>query len=430
MLSWRAMAIHVPMVCWPPKSYVARLVRLALHGDVVPMSLYRRIFLVNDPEIVKVICQQPVALVSKQTYHYGQFAKCMGEGLLTLDGTSWSSARQRCQKAFWPDAIDAHDDLLDQHIDRWRHDWLAVAARNGYLDVHADIATRLFALSTEILLGVSLSNAQASETYALMASLVDQSVASPWLTMRAMATRFHRGVAKIDRWLLGIAQASHVRKSLLAPIVTALAQQKITKAQFLGEVKNILFGSFDTTSLCLTWGCYELARHESIQHQLATSMAAGTKKYATALEMYQGCDSVRHLIQEVLRLYPAVYGVERRLHEVPVALRHLFKANTLLRISPYLLHRHPRYWQHPEAFYPDRFKQDRPATHRYAYCPYLLGPRNCIGQHLANAIMAKVWSSLLPKVGLSLSAKAPIAMGARLTLRPAGPVVLKLGQRL
>lgn len=429
MLSWRAMAIHVPMMCWPPKSYVARLLRLASRGDVVPMSLYRRIFLVNDPEVVKIICQQPAALVSKQTYYYGQFAKCMGQGLLTLDGAPWSNARHRCQKYFWPDAIGVYDDLFDQHVARWRHDWLAVAARNGYVDVHADIARRIFSLNAAILLGVSLSSEKASEIHAMMAGLVDQSVTSPWLTMRGMATGFHRDVGKLDEWLLSIAQSSHGTQSLLAPVFAAFSQRKITKTQFLGEVKNVLFASFDTTSLCLTWGCYELACHESIQHRLAISMAASSQNDVRALAIYQSCDPVRHLVQEVLRLYPAVHGVERRLHEVPDALHHLFKANTLLRISPYLLHRHPRYWQHPEAFYPDRFKQAHPATHRYAYCPYLLGPRNCIGQHLANAIMAKVWFSLLPQVALSLSGRAPIAMDARLTLRPAGPVVLKLGQR-
>ena len=53
-------------------------------------------------------------------------------------------------------------------------------------------------------------------------------------------------------------------------------------------------------------------------------------------------------------------------------------------VSPWVIHKHPDFWDEPARFDPERFAatQDK-ARHRYAWLPFGGGPRACIGQHFS-----------------------------------------------
>ena len=52
-------------------------------------------------------------------------------------------------------------------------------------------------------------------------------------------------------------------------------------------------------------------------------------------------------------------------------------------IAPWLLHRHEKLWDQPDAFIPARFLPGAPPPDRFAYLPFGVGPRICIGAHFA-----------------------------------------------
>lgn len=66
-------------------------------------------------------------------------------------------------------------------------------------------------------------------------------------------------------------------------------------------------------------------------------------------------------------------------------------------LSPYFTHRHPDFWERPEAFEPERWTPEREAArHPHAYHPFAAGPRICIGNnfsllesHLLLALLAQ-----------------------------------------
>lgn len=421
----RDMRPLIALLCCPPRDYLSRLERLASWGDVVPMSLTQAVYLVNDPNLVKQICQHDGTDTAKTSQAYQLFKRCMGEGMLTTDGNAWSQSRGRCVHAFKPPALASAWDVVASHVHAWLDDWLLIARREAPVAVYPEVAWRTFALSVEVLLGVQLTREVACQGMQLMTAVGDDAVRSPWVMWRAFKPAFEVRVAQLDAWLLRwVLRPDLAARGVLTPIVAAWRSQQLGLEAVLGEIKNILFAGFDTTSLALSWGIVALARHQACQQELASALVAHARD-ADGLALYRGCDALRHVIQEVLRLYPSVPGLERVWHRVPPSCQHRFKPGSLLRFSPYLLHRHPRYWRHPLVFWPGRFR-NTPMRHRYAYMPFLLGPRHCIGHHLANAIMAKVLATLLSRVVLLPTQRLVPKAHPGFTFRPDNQLSVRL----
>jgi cytochrome P450 len=94
-----------------------------------------------------------------------------------------------------------------------------------------------------------------------------------------------------------------------------------------------------------------------------------------------------------------------------------------------VLHRDPYHYDDPETFRPERWTDEmRAALPKYAYFPFGGGPRRCIGDRfamqearLALATMARDWTFEPVTEELSFSPS--------ITLRPDGPVRLRVGRR-
>jgi cytochrome P450 len=71
-------------------------------------------------------------------------------------------------------------------------------------------------------------------------------------------------------------------------------------------------------------------------------------------------------------------------------------------LAPWVVHRHPQFWEEPERFDPERFTPEREkARHRYAWCPFGGGPRGCMGQH---------FSMLESVIALAVLVRDPVAL--------------------
>jgi len=136
------------------------------------------------------------------------------------------------------------------------------------------------------------------------------------------------------------------------------------------------------------------------------------------------------ILEETLRLYPPVWAMSRRaiapdqLGEYPVP------AGTVVMMSPYVTQRLPGLWERPEAFVPERFLPERiAALPRFAYFPFLGGPRQCIGNGFALMEMQLVLATLLQRYRVHLDPGHVPSPEAHLTLRPRGGVPVRITRR-
>lgn len=88
------------------------------------------------------------------------------------------------------------------------------------------------------------------------------------------------------------------------------------------------------------------------------------------------------LLSETLRKYPIVDTLFRKTnntYKVPDS-DITFEKDTLVGIPVLGIHRDPKIYPDPMKFDPERFtKENVAARHPYAWMPFGLGPRNCIG---------------------------------------------------
>jgi cytochrome P450 len=102
----------------------------------------------------------------------------------------------------------------------------------------------------------------------------------------------------------------------------------------------------------------------------------------------------------------------------------------MMIFSQYLTHRHPKYWDDPEKFDPERFtpegEKSRP---KFAYFPFGGGPRICIGNNFAMLEAVTAIAMTARRYGIDLVPGQDIRPKMVGTLRPSRPVIVTLEPR-
>ena len=83
-----------------------------------------------------------------------------------------------------------------------------------------------------------------------------------------------------------------------------------------------------------------------------------------------------------MRLYPPAFLIARAAGGPDTIAGIPVKKKDVILIAPWLLHRHEKLWRDPNAFIPSRFMTGTPPD-RFAYLPFGVGARVCIGAHFA-----------------------------------------------
>jgi cytochrome P450 len=106
------------------------------------------------------------------------------------------------------------------------------------------------------------------------------------------------------------------------------------------------------------------------------------------------------VVREALRLWPVAWLLARRparSHEVAGVT---VTPQDLVVVCPYLVHRHPRYWDDPTSFRPERWAA---ASSQPAFIPFGSGPHKCVAASLSMELVEDVLRTLCVGYRLSLT---------------------------
>lgn len=135
------------------------------------------------------------------------------------------------------------------------------------------------------------------------------------------------------------------------------------------------------------------------------------------------------IISEAMRLYPPAWTLERTAVADDDVCGTRVPAGSMVAVLPYLIHRNPAVWPNPAGFDPARFLPGAPQRHRYAWLPFGGGKRGCIGAGFARQEAVLVLARLCRHYRLELAGPGLPRPRGLVTLRPDGPVTMRLTRR-
>jgi cytochrome P450 len=198
-------------------------------------------------------------------------------------------------------------------------------------------------------------------------------------------------------------------------------------------MKNLLTfitAGHETTAVALTWTLWLLAKDQSVQARVFDEVTAVAGRDPISAAQVEELSFCRQVIYEAMRLYPPAAAIARQ-PKAAMTLRGIhIAADARVHIPVFALHRNARLWDHPNAFDPDRFAPDKvKARSRYAFLPFGGGPRVCIGASFAMIEAAVILATLVRAFRFCHVAGHKPKPVARVTLRPAAGMPLRVGAR-
>jgi cytochrome P450 len=179
------------------------------------------------------------------------------------------------------------------------------------------------------------------------------------------------------------------------------------------QVATMILAGHETTATALFWALYLLALDPETQEQLATEVRGVND--APDIERLK---FTRAVVDETMRLYPPAFLIARAAAGADIIAGLPVRKNDIVLIAPWLLHRHEKLWRDPNAFIPARFMPGSPPPDRFAYLPFGVGPRICVGAHFALVEATLALAKIIAAFRVELLDKEPVLPVGVVTTQP------------
>jgi len=388
---------------------------------------------INDPKAIHHVLNANMHNYRRPVIQPRIFRPAMGSGVFLAEGDVWRRQRRMLAPLFSPaatgDLIPHFQTAADAMLERL----------NGRVRVNLTEVFHRAALDAVL---KALFSLQTDDSHIGMTRLVRDYLASagrptpldamavreddfPWAD--GLRRRFRsRWTAEVDRIIADRKAAgadnAHKRGDLLELLLSARDPQTgegLNDAEIRDQCSTMLAAGFETTSRLLFWTSYLLSLDQAEQRRIRDEVRAFPAERVAGLEDLANWPRLRQALLEAMRLYPPVAYIVRKAIADDVVAGQPVTAGSEIWISPWVLHRHRKFWDQPTAFIPDRFAgKPSPWTSMDAYLPFGGGPRICIGAAFAMTEAQVILANLLSRYRLTPEGTRPVLPVFRLATVP------------
>ena len=193
--------------------------------------------------------------------------------------------------------------------------------------------------------------------------------------------------------------------------------EALSEAEIRANILTFIAAGHETTANCISWSLFLLSQsgewRERVQAEADRELGGDSDSLADRLV------ETRAVIDEANRLYPPITAISRVAIGRDELAGEPIKPGTMIVIAPYVLHRHRALWKKPDNFDPNRFFGDaRETIDRFAYLPFGVGPRICIGASFALQEASIVIATIMRHFTLELVPGFTPWPVQKVTLRP------------
>jgi cytochrome P450 len=413
------------------------------YGDIVR---YRFViwhgFVVAHPEYVRHILQENHRNYSKRTFSYELLKPLVGEGILTSEGAHWLNQRRLMQPAFHRQRIAHFSEMMVEATLDMLERWDSNADQNQEMDIAAEMMRLTLGIVARALFGLEIG--EEADVVGDNFTIANEAISNrskfplpfPLSWPLPANRRFQKAVAKLDEVVEEIIRrrreisnsgmpsgsASESQEDLLSILLQARdadTGEGMDDRQLRDEVMTLMLAGHETTATALAWTWHLLAQNPAVETRLRDELSdvlAGRPPTAADL---QRLPYTRMVLDESMRLYPPAWVISRRAEKDDVIGGYNIPAGSIVLISPYITHRHPDFWENPETFDPERFRDEKTADRpSFAYFPFGGGPRLCIGRDFARVEAQLILATVAQRYRFEAVGGHPVEPAPWITLRP------------
>jgi unspecific monooxygenase len=205
--------------------------------------------------------------------------------------------------------------------------------------------------------------------------------------------------------------------------------EAFSREQLRDQMATMIVAGHETTALTLFWTLYLLASSPADQGRVAEEVRNVDLSPDRAADALAQLPYTKAVVNESLRLYPPAFGLVRVASGPDQLGGVAVPRGSLIMIAPWVLHRHRRLWNDPDAFNPSRFLGGAPLAHRYAYMPFGAGPRICIGSPLALTEACLVLAAMIQRFHVTMANPRPVLPAAVIVTQPDHAALFRLRAR-
>ena len=402
----------------------------AYEDDVVKGRFFHHAsYILNTPDAIRHVLIDNYENYTRTAAGIRVLRPMLGEGLLLAEGRAWKHQRRTLAPAFTPRAVGT----LVPHMLSATDEVVAELQRSAGAPV--DLRETMQHLALEIAGRTMFSFEMGAHGRALRDFVVEYGtkLASPrfldlllpvgWPTpqdvsralFRRRWTKFVGGLI-VARRAAGKAEGAPPRD--LFDLMVAARDPETGEAfsddQLGDQVATMILAGHETTATALFWALYLLALDPGTQDTLA----AEVRSLGATTPDIDRLPFTRAVLDETLRLYPPAFLIAREAAGPDEVAGLAVRKHDVLLIAPWLLHRHEKLWTDPNAFIPARFLPGAPPVDRFAYLPFGVGPRICIGAHFALVEATLALAKIVGSFRVDLMDREPVVPLGVVTTQP------------
>ena len=387
-------------------------------------------FILNTPDAIRHVLVDNYENYTRTPAGIRVLRPVLGEGLLIAEGRAWKHQRRTLAPAFTPRAVTPLVPhmiaVTDETIAKLRQ------ATGEPVDLREIMQRMTLEIAGRTMFSIGMGRHGATlrdfvmEYGARLARphLLDLLLPLGWPSPQDFArARFRKRWAKFVAMLMAERRAAGKNEG--APLrdlfdLMGAARDPETGAGFsdeqLGdEVATMILAGHETTATALFWSLYLLALDPETQAQLANEAQGATVNGALDIERLK---FTRAVVDETMRLYPPAFLIARAAIAPDTVAGRPVRAKDVILIAPWLLHRHEKLWRDPNAFIPRRFMPPSAPPDRFAYLPFGVGARVCIGAHFALVEATLALAKLIGAFRITLLDQEPVMPLGVVTTQP------------
>ncbi len=384
-------------------------------------------YVINHPDDIK-----RVLLSNHRNYTKGEGMDrvkiLLGNGIMTSEGDFWRRQRRMMQPSFHRRVIDQFSTLIREVNDKFAVRWAEKAARAEAVNLSDDTSELTLEIVLRSIFGKDLARLEAqfgANPFEVVAKEQNRDLKFAFrfrsltkLVAELIDRRRRTGEEHFD--FLSMLMASRDRET----------DEAMSDKELIDEVLTLIVAGHETTAAALTWTWYLISQHPETQARLHAEADRMSPDRTLGLDAAESLEFTHQVLQEALRLYPPGWLITRRTLQADELGGYPIAPRTDVFISPYMLHRHPAFWSEPEEFRPERFAgPDAEERHRFAYIPFAVGPRHCIGENIAMFEMLVHVQAMSRRFRLTRAGDDPIELEAQINLRPRSNLMMTVEAR-